>query len=844
MSLFSLLAEVLYVGHSLIGPTLPNLVEAGLEQMEARASVEAQIINGATLGYNWDHSAAAEGTDGRTELARGQVKTLILTEAVPLAGHLKWSDSEGMLARWADAAVAGNDAAQVYLYETWASRNSGTGVAVPDDPGAGVPWRQRIDDDLALWLQLAGDRAQIIPAGQAMGLLADEIAAGKVPGIADIAEMFSDDIHLSGKGLYFVSMVHLAVLTGKSPEGLPPKLTRTWPSRDAVISDEQAVALQRIAWEAVQAFPAKAAAAKALMPAPEPAATAEPAAEAAAPVEAVEEAAVEAPAWVAAPMPERAAVVNPNLMIGLAGVNDWSVQQPFLDVMKTARPWVGHLPGQWGGWEEADLRAAGVLDANGWPLRLPAEITGISTLVLTDLPADAGGVAGQYVLRWDGKGDLKVEGLATVLETAEGRMLFDYAPGDGGVLLTLTAIDPADPLRNLVLVRADREAALAAGEVFNPDWLARIDGVKGLRFMDWMATNNATLATVTEMPKASDYSWARNGVPVEVMVALANRLKADPWLTLPHAASDDLVRAYAAVVKAQLDPGLKVWVELSNEVWNPQFAQAAWADAMGKARWGQDATWLQFYGLRAAEVMGVFAAEMGGTERMVRVIGTQTGVKGIETEILTAPLLVAEGGKPPAESFDAYAVTGYFSGLLGAEHKLPAVRQWIADSALAAVAEAETMGLSGAAAEDHVSAHRFDLAIRLAAEELRNGATTGEPEDTLQQVLTEVLPYHATVAAKHGLRLVMYEGGSHVVGYGPAVEDAELTEFFIALNFSPEMGALYGDLLAGWARVSDAPFNAFVDVYRPNKWGSWGALRHLWDDNPRWAALAAGCDGC
>ncbi len=127
---------------------------------------------------------------------------------------------------------------------------------------------------------------------------------------------------------------------------------------------------------------------------------------------------------------------------------------------------------------------------------------------------------------------------------------------------------------------------------------------------------------------------------------------------------------------------------------------------------------------------------------------------------------------------------------------------------------------------------------------MRNGASTGVPEDTLQQVLTEILPYHATVAAKHGLKLVMYEGGTHVVGYGPAVDDPVLTDFFIALNFSPEMGALYADLLAGWARVSDQPFNAFVDVYRPNKWGSWGALRHLWDDNPRWAALAKGCDGC
>lgn len=90
----------------------------------------------------------------------------------------------------------------------------------------------------------------------------------------------------------------------------------------------------------------------------------------------------------------------------------------------------------------------------------------------------------------------------------------------------------------------------------------------------------------------------------------------------------------------------------------------------------------------------------------------------------------------------------------------------------------------------------------------------------------------------------MYEGGSHVVGYGPVMEDAELTGFFQQLNYAPEMGALYDRLLKGWSALTDAPFNAFVDVYRPGKWGSWGALRHLGDDNPRWQALAKGCHGC
>jgi hypothetical protein len=44
--------------------------------------------------------------------------------------------------------------------------------------------------------------------------------------------------------------------------------------------------------------------------------------------------------------------------------------------------------------------------------------------------------------------------------------------------------------------------------------------------------------------------------------------------------------------------------------------------------------------------------------------------------------------------------------------------------------------------------------------------------------------------------------------------------------------------------LTPAPFNAFVDVAAPSRWGSWGALRHLTDDNPRWQVLAKGCLAC
>ena len=805
MSVFSVLADVLMVGHSLFGGKLPVLTEEALRQMRGPAVVEAQIINGAPLGFNWENAANAEGVDARARLALRPTDALILTEAIPMSEHVKWSDTAGNVARFADLAREANPEVRVYLFEGWPARS-----------GEGLPWREQVAQDLPLWLGAAGEGVEIIPAGQALALLEDEIAAGSVPGIDSLDAMFSDEIHLGGKGQYFVAMVIAGAVAGQSPEGLPAKLTRSWANRDAHLTEDQARALQRVAWAAVSAgVPSGMATTAEAVPDPEPAAAVLP------------DPAPVAPAAEPAPMPVFAPITNPNLAFGLAGVNDWSVQQPFLDVMKTARPWVGHLPGQWGGWDHEDLAAKGVLNENGWPKSLPSELSAIATLILTDLPEDTAGVAGRYVLTWEGNGMVALEGRAVVVDAQPDRIVFDYTPGAGAVIVTLTAIDPADPIRNIVVVREDRAEALAVGQIFNPDWLARIRGAKGLRFMDWMATNDSTLSKAADRPKPSDYTWARAGVPMETLIALANELEADPWFTLPHLSEDALVRDWAELVESELAPGLVAHVEFSNEVWNWQFAQAHWAEEQGKALWNQDGTWVQFYARRAAEVANIWADVFKeDPARLVRVIAVQTGWLGLEEQILDAPLVVAEGRPAPVESFDAYAVTGYFSALLGADDKALTVKGWLVQS------------------RDADPANPYDLANAMAADELRDGRVTGTTEDTLTTLLGQTLPYHASIAADRGLALVMYEGGTHVVGFGAQMEDAELTAFFSQLNYAPEMGALYGELLAGWRLISDQPFNAFVDVYSPGKWGSWGALRHLGDDSPRWQALAKGCHGC
>ena len=507
----------------------------------------------------------------------------------------------------------------------------------------------------------------------------------------------------------------------------------------------------------------------------------------------------------------------PSIGMGLSGIADWATEQPFLDLMKSARPWVGHRPGQWGGWTEADLARAGALDASGWPKRIPKELTGLSTLILTDQPEASRSLARRYRLTYAGRGTLAVEGRATNVAARPGEITFDYAPGPGSVILTLTATDPRDPLRDMsVIAEADRARA-EKGEIFNPRFLARIGGVRALRFMDWMDTNNSTQSAWSGRPKPGDYTWARAGVPLEVMVALANRLGADPWFNMPHRATDAYVRAFAEYARDHLDPRRHVYVEYSNELWNWGFDQAAYARDAARRRWGAGApedAWMQYAGIRAAEVAGIWTAAFGprARDRLTRVIATQTDWPGLEKPLLEAPLYLAESprNRPPAAAFDAYGVTGYFGAALGGE-KAPLVRSWLGQP----------------------------KALARALAELDDGRLSGDPAGSIADLTGRLWPYHAQAARAHGLDLVIYEGGTHVVGQGEAAEDPALTDFFIALNYSEGMGKLYSKLLDGWRAAGGTLFTAFVDVAGPSQWGSWGALRHLDDDTARWRALTA-----
>lgn len=249
-------SNLLLIGHSMISPRLPTMLNSFIKDAGGSGRVDYQIINGAPLRWQWDHSHEAEGVDSKRALATGDYDVVVLTEALPLVENITWNDSDGYALRFFNAAVENNPQAQVYLYEVWQGFSlSG------NNPQR---WRDAIERDIVHWEGIveevnanrpAGTKPMlVIPVGQAMVKLFDAIEAGEVPGIDSVRDLVADDIHPSDLGMYFAAMVYHATIYGTDPDSLPEQTWGQWGEALPAPSAELADVFQRIAWETVAEY--------------------------------------------------------------------------------------------------------------------------------------------------------------------------------------------------------------------------------------------------------------------------------------------------------------------------------------------------------------------------------------------------------------------------------------------------------------------------------------------------------------------------------------------------------------------------------------------------------------
>lgn len=478
----------------------------------------------------------------------------------------------------------------------------------------------------------------------------------------------------------------------------------------------------------------------------------------------------------------------------------WSQANFFNDAMFEASDWENN-------WSAYPFE----YDSRGYPINIPAGITPAAKITLHE--------PGQHTLMWRGEGSviLNGSGISLVASDLTGEVkwrTYHKSSSATDPLLIRVMVQNQVPATDIqVWAPGTAPAEGVAASLFKQSFLDRLkDNSAVLRFMDWGSTNSS-----------KPISWATRRLPsfytqdsptaYEHMIALANAADKDLWICVPHLADADYIQRLATLilhgtddgipVVTPLAPHLKVYLEWSNEVWNSSFPQHTWAIARAKERLGLDPAaslpnynevW-KFIGEKHAESFKIFADVFRAADqrsRLVRVLGTQIGGALVDLHMEGVAALANAEPDPALRSEyypDSVAIGAYFG------HEMST---WVL---------ANRPGYTAPTAAD------FDAAFAW----LRS--------DVLVLFQNRLIT-STRAATRHGLDMIAYEGGQHVVGVGGQQSDSALTNFLRAMNRDPRMGELTTLSLDLWTLHNGKLFVAYQDAGPYGSYGSWGFREH------------------
>ncbi len=165
--------------------------------------------------------------------------------------------------------------------------------------------------------------------------------------------------------------------------------------------------------------------------------------------------------------------------------------------------------------------------------------------------------------------------------TANGRILKTVTPSAIGLRLKVNAVasaaalaaDPNAYIKNFrFYANTDDETAGEAGEYYNPDFMALVNELQILRFMNPVEAIDSSVREWADYTQVADRSWA-SAFPHAAIVALINKCNNEGKLTHAHInvnvlASDDYIEQMANYYYDNLNPEVKIYLEFSNENWN------------------------------------------------------------------------------------------------------------------------------------------------------------------------------------------------------------------------------------------------------------------------------------
>lgn len=456
----------------------------------------------------------------------------------------------------------------------------------------------------------------------------------------------------------------------------------------------------------------------------------------------------------------------------LSGFADWVPERPLRNRMKHVRPNIVAYNDACYCWSNGNENLI-ARTPDGYPTHIPQMANGVPNKVRYVVSTEGANLPpGPYVLLFDGQGTITVSGNATAVSSTPGRLQFNVT-GTDIVILNIEASQAGNPVRNFRLLRLQDELVNLEENPFYEVFLEKIAPFKALRFMDWGATNNNPVRHWHERTPLNYFTYGTpQGVPYEVMIALANQTKKDVWICVPHAADDEYITRMAELFRDRLDTSLTIYLEYSNEVWNWIFDQAHYNDQNRPANLNYGRAMAE----KAGHVFRIWHQVFGSRKhRVKRVLGLQAGFNYLNEQILAQ--------LPPSE-WDYGSPTSY----IGLDHS----------------GDGKPVLHAGSTVDDILTNARNHWA---------------EFRPFVRQDYFNIQLY--------GKEVVNYEGGQHFVGnvfgipypYQQAMWDAQ---------YSPGIYALYNDMLDTLRAWGSRLFGNFsLASPQESVYGSWGVLNDI-----------------
>lgn len=298
------------------------------------------------------------------------------------------------------------------------------------------------------------------------------------------------------------------------------------------------------------------------------------------------------------------------------------------------------------------------------------------------------------------------------------------------------------------------------------------------------------------------------GLPIEVQVGLSNRLAIDPWFTIPHNATDDYVKQFAAYVNRHLEEGLIPHVEYSNETWNGIFMATEYVRLKGKGMYNGKPNMyrdgLLYYAKRTREVHDLWESQYN--RKFKRVVSTYQQNDSLSDLLLGSEYLKGR--------IDELSTGAYFYGCWGNE---PGDK---------------CKGLNHLREVTHVD-QIFNI--------------INDPKDRYSlPSLMEQLNRQNAIADKYGVDLVVYEGGQHLTirwedGELTREEKMKISDIMHQANRDPRMRSAYLKLFNHWEKLTRGKlFTVFSMPHNYQRFGSFGIkenLNALRNDSPKYDAI-------